>query len=228
MLKRQPHYIREYASMIAMLKKRHGDDVAMQKAVGGDYEEQGRFQADMVMSRAPEGPFSLMDVGCGSGRAAYALRDERRLTYWGLDIMPDLLDYAREKTGRADWKFDRISEIKLPAEDGWADMMLFMSVFTHLKPDEIRAYLREAGRVVKPGGLMICSFLDKANAVQRKTFHPAPLQHFARFIGRDVMLRFLRQDDLEAWATEAGFAVEEVVTDFEKGSQHLLVARRKE
>lgn len=214
--------------MIAMLKKRHGDDEAMQKAVGGSYEKQGRLQAETVLSRAPEGPFTLMDVGCGSGRAAYALRDVERLTYWGLDIMPELLDYAREKTGRADWKFDQISEIKLPAENDWADMMLFMSVFTHLKPAEIQTYLREAGRVVKPGGLMICSFLDKANAVQRKIFHPAPLQRFARFIGWDVMLRFLRQDELEAWAAEAGFVVEEVVTDFEKGSQHLLIARRKD
>lgn len=215
--------------MVASLQKRFGDENAMQRAVGGSYEKEGKVQAELILSNAPDGPFNLMDVGCGSGRAAFALRETERLNYWGLDIMPELLDYARQKTDRPDWRFDPISEIALPKSAGnWADIILFMSVFTHLKPSEIKTYLKEAARVLKPNGLLICSYLDRNNPVHRKQFHPAPLQRFARFIGRDVMLRFLGREELIAMVQETGFDVREVLTYNNTGRQHTLIAQRKD
>ena len=226
MLKRKPHYIREYGALLDLLRRSHSDeDAAMHKAVGGSYEREGERQAEMILARAPAGPFTLLDVGCGSGRAAYALRDVERLTYFGVDIMPDLIDYARKKVARPDWRFETISDIALPAEDGWADMVLIMSVFTHLKPSETQRYLREVARVLKPGGALICSYLDKNNPKHRNQFRPAPLQRIARMLGRDVMLSFVTREDIARWTGGAGLSVEDVI-EYENGRQHTLVARK--
>ena len=226
MLTRKPHYIREYGAMLELLRRRHGDeDAAMQKAVGGSYQKEGKRQSELILARAPEGPFTLLDVGGGSGRAAYALREVERLTYFGVDIMPDLVDYARTKAARPDWRFEVISDIGLPAEDEWADMMLIMSVFTHLKPSETQRYLGEVARVLKPGGVLICSYLDKNNPKHKSQFRPAPLQFLARMLGRDVMLSFVTRAELSQWAEDAGLKVEEVI-EYENGRQHTLVARK--
>jgi 2-polyprenyl-3-methyl-5-hydroxy-6-metoxy-1,4-benzoquinol methylase len=36
---------------------------------------------------------SFVDVGCGSGRLAYALRD-MKISYLGTDVVPELVAYA--------------------------------------------------------------------------------------------------------------------------------------
>ena len=226
MLKRKPHYIREYSALLDLLRRSSEDeDAAMHRAVGGAYEKEGARQAEMILARAPEGPFALLDIGCGSGRAAYALREVERLSYFGVDIMPDLIDYARKKAARPDWRFEVISDIALPAEDEWADMALIMSVFTHLKPAETQRYLREVARVLKPGGVLICSYLDKNNPKHKSQFRPAPLQRIARMLGRDVMLSFVSREELTRWTEDAGLRVEEVI-EYENGRQHTLVARK--
>ncbi|MEM9494755.1 MAG: class I SAM-dependent methyltransferase [Pseudomonadota bacterium] len=223
-----PHYLREYRTLLRTLRRRHGDDeeAALHSAVGGDYEAEGRVQADLVLTAAPAGDFSLLDVGCGSGRAAYALSKEERVNYWGVDILPDLLDYAREKCARSDWRFDAITDIALPASDAWADVILFMSVFTHLKDSEIKRYLAEAARVTKPGGVIIASYLDRDNRAHRDLFQPAPLQRLARFLGRDVMLSFTTATEFGDNLDAAGFSVEKTIT-YDTPRQHTMVARRR-
>lgn len=222
-----PHYLREYRRLLGTLRKKHGDEeTALRAAVGGDYEKQGSFQRDLVLKNAPDGAFTLIDVGCGSGRAAFALRDEERLTYHGVDILPDLLAYAREQCDRDDWTFQQISEIGIPFADQSADMTLFMSVFTHLTPDEIGSYLAESARVLKPGGVMICSYLDRDFEAHRKAYRPAPLQRIGRWLGRDVMLSFTTKAELTGWVEAAGFTVENVATFGSSPGQHTMAARR--
>jgi len=224
---RAPHYIREYNRLLKTLKKRCPGEEALHRAVGGSFEDQGARQAELVLSLAPDGPFTLMDVGCGSGRAAAALSGVERVTYWGVDIMPELLEHAKKVANRPDWRFEPVYDIALPAEDNWADMTLVMSVFTHLKNGEIKKYLGEMARVVKPGGVLICSYLDRANAAHRAVTRPAPLQRLGRMLGRDVMVSFTTRQDLSAWLAEAGFAIEQSIQKSALG-QHILVGRRQE
>lgn len=223
---RAPHYIREYKRLLETLKKRHPGDEAMHRAVGGAFEDQGAKQAELVLSLSPEGPFTLMDVGCGSGRAASALRDVERLSYWGVDIMPELLAHAKKVANRPDWRFEPVTDIALPADDNWADMALVMSVFTHLKNAEIKTYLEELARVIKPGGVLICSYLDRNHAPHRKVSRPMPLQRLGRLLGRDVMVSFTTRDELSAWVEDAGFAIEQSIQKSELG-QHILIGRRQ-
>src|SRR6478609_2562996 len=50
---------------------------------------------------------------------------------------------------------------RFPADDGDVDLIYAASLFTHLYPDDARAYMREMHRVLKPGGLAMVSFHDR-------------------------------------------------------------------
>lgn len=222
-----PHYLREYRRLLRYLTKTADRDEAMALAVGGNYEKQGKLQAELVLGEAPPGPFNLLDVGCGSGRLAFALRGESRIAYHGVDILPELLNYAREKTVREDWRFEPISEISLPVGDDWANIAVFMSVFTHLTESEINTYLAEAHRVLKPGGKIIASYLDRDFAPHRKLFRPAPLQWIGRALGRDVMLSFTTPAKFTSQLEGAGFSLDRNIT-YDTARQHVMIAHKRD
>jgi SAM-dependent methyltransferase len=93
----------------------------------------------------------VLDVGCGTGRAAAALAD-RGSRVWGVEPEPEMAALARE----------RLSTVKvapaerLPFKDGWFDRVLMWLVI-HLV-DRPQAFA-EAARVLAPDGrLAIATF----------------------------------------------------------------------
>ncbi len=220
----QPHYIREYQRLLRNLRKTSASETeALERAVGGYYKAAGKAQAAIISDLAPDGPFHVIDVGCGSGRLAAALRDDERVAYSGFDILPDLVAHAKKVCDRSDWRFETISSLVLPVDDATGDMIVFMSVFTHLKPDEIKTYLGEAARVLKPGGHIVASYFDAGDPKHAKLFPPKPVQYLARILGRDVLRVRQPREELEAWMQEAGFSVERAITESPLG-QHVLIA----
>ena len=108
----------------------------------------------------------LIDVGCGSGRVAFAFaRSDFRdtLRYLGVDIVPEMLAFAAEKCRHPLWRFALVTEPRIPEGDGKADMVCFFSVFTHLLQEESYLYLEEARRVLRPGDRIVASYLDIAD-----------------------------------------------------------------
>jgi ubiquinone/menaquinone biosynthesis C-methylase UbiE len=219
-----PHYIREYRRLVRGLLKRSATEAeAMELAVGGYFEKVGKAQAGLVKELYPRGPFRLIDVGCGSGRLANALRDEERIAYAGYDVVPDLVAYAQKICARPDWRFETIDALALPEENDSADLIMFMSVFTHLKPDEIRTYIAESFRVLKPGGRLVASYIDPEATAHSAYRLPALKQFLTRAAGRNVMLRRTPQATLSGWMESAGFAIERAITGDRVG-QHVLIA----
>jgi ubiquinone/menaquinone biosynthesis C-methylase UbiE len=218
-----PHYVREYRHLVRFLQRRDADEAsAFERAVGGNHRQQGAAQAELVLGFAPDGPFNLLDVGCGSGRLSYALREEKRVSYLGVDVVPELIDYAQRISERPDWRFETIASLNLPCPDAWADMIVFMSVLTHLKPAECRDYIAEAARTLKPGGLVIASYLDRNHAYHRRNFRPAWRQRLARFLRREVMISFTTPEEMTGWFENAGLSVRQTITESPVG-QHIMV-----
>lgn len=222
----EPHYIREYRRLVRGLLKRSASEAeAMERAVGGFYARVGEAQAEIVTDLYPEGAFRLIDVGCGSGRLAHALRTEDRVLYSGYDVVPDLVAYAQKVCARPDWRFETIRALALPEDDDSADVIVFMSVFTHLKPGEIRTYIAEAFRVLKPGGRMLASYIDPGEASHSKFRLPALKQFLTRAAGRNVMLTRTPRATLAGWMENAGFTIERAITETGFG-QHVLTAAK--
>lgn len=91
----------------------------------------------------------LLDIGCGSG---YAARMAATLgaTVTGIDITPGLIEIARERVPEGDFIVADMDE--LPLGDACFDAAVAFNAFQFA--DDPAQAVREAARVVTPGGLV--------------------------------------------------------------------------
>jgi SAM-dependent methyltransferase len=98
---------------------------------------------------------TVIDVGCGTGRAVPALREAvgpygRVLA---MDLTPEMLEQARPKCAPARAALARADARMLPLADGAADAVFAAGLVMHL-PDPADG-LRELARVTRPGGRLV-------------------------------------------------------------------------
>jgi ubiquinone/menaquinone biosynthesis C-methylase UbiE len=203
-------------------------EVAMAQAVGGNYYEAGALERGILESLGLQGANYVIDIGAGSGRLATALSDLPNLRYLGTDVVPELLDFARKKCGRADWTFKQIETLQIPEADGVADFVVFFSVLTHLTEAEGYRYLQEAKRVVKKSGTIVVSYLDPEieSQARQSSFRIETLrvhlmqvwqtwrdykwwsQRLKRMLGRGKTLTsLLNKQVLNRWAKELNLSI---------------------
>ncbi len=202
----RPDYTRTYQDHLDALIRTHGRERAMELVVGDYYHEIGALEKAALIQLGLAPTHTLIDIGTGSGRLPYQLRDYLSGHFLGTDVLAELLDHAREKCGRPDWTFTAVTGPEIPAPDATADFVTFFSVFTHLLDEDIYRYLREARRVLKPSGFVVASFLDLENSVhwalfERTVAHHAPGQ---------VLDRFITASTLQCFAHGLGFFSEAI------------------
>ncbi len=156
------HFVQDYEKLVADLVATRPIDEAMAVAVGGDFESVGRIELAAVRHAGLRDGMAIIDLGCGSGRLAWALGQTMRVDYLGIDIVQALLDYARGKSPPS-YRFMLNRALRIPAPDASADMVAAFSVFTHLLHAESYLYLEDIRRVLRPGGVCVFSFLEFAD-----------------------------------------------------------------
>lgn len=199
----KPYFVRDYERLVRRLKWKYSTDEAMSRAVGGGgYEQMGQIEAAIVGHAGLRDGHALLDLGCGSGRLAAALGQCRSIDYCGIDVVKALLKYARTKSP-AHYRFILNHSLSLPLPDASCDMATAFSVFTHLLHHDSYIYLDEFHRVVRPGGVVVFSFLE----------FPEP-GHWAQFEAtveaqRSTTLRhlnqFLERSQIELWSSKLGY-----------------------
>jgi ubiquinone/menaquinone biosynthesis C-methylase UbiE len=103
---------------------------------------------------------AVVELGCGTGRFAAALLAgylPADASYVGVDLSPRMVALASDRLGP--WRHRAAvtlvdSGATLPAADGAVDRFVANYVFDLLGPEETRAALAEARRVLAPGGLL--------------------------------------------------------------------------
>jgi SAM-dependent methyltransferase len=104
-----------------------------------------------VLAHAAVGPGTRhLDVGCGAGMAA-ALSASLGATVSGLDAAEAMLEVARERTPRGDFRRGDLEA--LPFADDSFDLVTGFNAF-QFAGNAVQS-LREARRVARPGGLVI-------------------------------------------------------------------------
>ena len=190
-----------------LLSTYHSLDEAARLAVGGDFDAIGSVLRNAVVYHGLRPDDYLIDIGCGSGRLAKPLAGYLKGRYLGIDVVPELVDYARNIADRPDWRFKIADGLTIPEKDQTADMVCFFSVLTHLLHEESFVYLREAKRVLKPGGKIILSFLDFRVDGHWPIFE-TNLGDVG--IGSKPMNVFISVDTLQAWARHLDLEVETI------------------
>jgi SAM-dependent methyltransferase len=90
----------------------------------------------------------VLEVGCGTGNYISAIRAATDSICWGIDPSFQMLSKAREKCDGVQYQIGRGEEIEFP--DNSFDVVFSVDVIHHIK-DRL-SYIREAYRVLKPGG----------------------------------------------------------------------------
>jgi ubiquinone/menaquinone biosynthesis C-methylase UbiE len=201
-----PDYALSYRTLFARLVAAHGRDAAMAWVVGGEYDQIGILESSALISLGLRPPHSLIDVGCGSGRLPFHLRNYLTGPFVGTDILEEALDYARDKCGRPDWSFVQNQEPTIPAADSSADFVSFFSVFTHLLDEDVYRFLVEAQRVAKPGGRIVFSFLD----FECESHWPVFESTVADRDPARVINKFISKGAIRRWCRALGLAEESI------------------
>ena len=119
---------------------------------------------------------SVLDIGCGVGLIAIPILNY--LTsgkYEGLDIIKESVNWCSKNIKptftNANFTHSNIfntsynpkgnfkaEEYKFPYDSESFDFILLKSVFTHMRPKEVKRYISEISRILKSGGKCVCTY----------------------------------------------------------------------
>jgi SAM-dependent methyltransferase len=120
---------------------------------------------------------NVLEIGCGLGRTAFPLRYALigGGTYDGFEIAAEKVQFLRRtfEPSYPNFRFHRADVYNtyynasgsiapdryvFPYDDASFDVVYAASVFTHMLPDGVAAYLRQSARVLRPTGRCVFSF----------------------------------------------------------------------
>jgi ubiquinone/menaquinone biosynthesis C-methylase UbiE len=176
--------------------------------------EQGEYSAgawpaqirDRVLGLCRKRTGNLLDLGCGEGFFISALLGEGvNITIYGLDNFEKNIIRARERLEDKRTNLLLGDAAQTPFKDGFFDTVVCNNFFIMLNSNDIaRQILREAARIIKPGGKIIFEIRNALNPLIRIKYK------LARFYDETVKnhpLKTYRPQDIELWLKESGFRV---------------------
>jgi SAM-dependent methyltransferase len=175
--------------------------------MGRNVDDIGWTMANYVRLKFPDfRPQNVLDCGCTVGHNTVPWKltfPDAQVT--GIDVSAALLRYAAARADgfNAAVDYRQMNATHLDFPDNHFDVV-FSSMFLHELPlKDIRAYLREAYRVLKPGGLLLNMELPPNSHL------PAYEQFYLdwdSYYNNEPYYKTFRDQDLSALCAEAGFA----------------------
>ncbi len=116
-------------------------------------------QARYTFAARLAGRKRVLDAGCGTGYGTATLACQAR-DVLGIDISAEAIAYARAHFGAENIRFAQASCTAIPAAAETFDVIAAFEIIEHLS--DWRGFLREARRVLAPGGLFLVSTPNKS------------------------------------------------------------------
>jgi SAM-dependent methyltransferase len=175
-----------------------------------------------VLERVPGGS-TVLDIGCGTGELALALRAAKNCRVLGLDMSQRMIDFATRRNSFADVTFLRADALSAVAElAGDSFDMAVMSQLLHEVPaDTQKALLQAVDRVARTILLLDWKAplpLLGPGAIPRMIEGAVGREH------RSNYLAYLATGGLQGAVDRAGLAPRVVeLSDFNRGTGQLIV-----
>ncbi len=156
-----------------------------------------------------------LELGAGGGRISLEflrLENGRAREVVLADPSPAMLEHCRKNLGaRSRVRYAKLTGVDLDQfSDGEFDLVYSHDVFVHFEDIDVFNQLRDAARVLKPGGIFLVSVHDPV--AQFDYFRAVADQHRRSVVGRrgPNRVRFVSQDLVRRAAEAAGFGAVEV------------------
>lgn len=202
----------------------------------------------------------ILDIGCGIGRLARPLTKflSEKGSYEGFDVVEEGITWCKKnyrdypnfsfhyiplRNDLYNLDTDQTADLfRFPYHDHSFDVVVLTSVFTHMQMEEVKNYLIEIGRALKPGGHCFATFfvinketetyLDKSS----NPFFPYRFKHY--FLHdpkvKDANIAY-RYEIIEEMAAEAKLSVDQFHSGWwagkpassRKSFQDVLVLRKQ-
>jgi ubiquinone/menaquinone biosynthesis C-methylase UbiE len=152
----------------------------------GDFLEQGKHHLELLNKYADLNKnHSVLDIGCGIGRAAVALTQylSEDGKYEGFDVVEKGIIWCKKQITKDFPNFNfqyiplnndlyhftdqKAEEFVFPYENNSFDTIFLFSVFTHMQPLEVQNYFNEIQRVLKPNGKCLATFFLYDNQTEQ-------------------------------------------------------------
>jgi 2-polyprenyl-3-methyl-5-hydroxy-6-metoxy-1,4-benzoquinol methylase len=138
----------------------------------------------------------LLDVGCGTGLLDYSIAQRRPdLQIVGIDVDTRAVELAARYNRRPNLTFEPTA---LADVQGKFDCISFVDVMHHTQEDEGRALLRDASRLLSPGGRIFIKDIARSGGWFS--------YYYDRFITRSDVIRLMNPNELLSAVTD-GFRV---------------------
>lgn len=150
-------------------KERLSGNFLMPNWVSTEHHSRFKFTANYTIDKI------VVDCACGNGEGTNIFSEGTKATY-GFDVSEEALVEARQKCTNPHAIFQKASGTKLPLGNNFADVYVSLETIEHIDEDE--DFLQEVSRVLKNGGIFICSTPNRMVTNPGKTLKDKPANVF--------------------------------------------------
>lgn len=134
--------------------------------------------------------YRTLEIGCGPGRIQWTLiKNDMNLEVYGTDFSPSMIRLAKNAVPNAHFTTGNGKNLH-QYEDNFFDLVYSFVVFQHVEEKIFYGYLREAHRVLKPGGFLV--FQIQSSEGMTDYHHPHRHPWLLRRYTRGEIKDFLR------------------------------------
>ena len=138
------------------LEKQSNGDVYLET---GYYETLRIFKILDHFGINPRTIGSIYELGCGTARLLRHFRCIEGVRLVGSDVNPEMIEWCQQNLAEIEFYHNELAPPLTFAEDESFDLILASSVFTHIPLDTQELWLAEMQRILRLGGIFICSVL---------------------------------------------------------------------
>lgn len=178
--------------------------------IASEYAQHRRVHPGVLKTLVTVGNLSdtstVLDVGCGTGNYAIALRSLFRCSCLGIDPSQEMLRIARDRTSDVKWQLGKAEQLEFPGDS--FDLVFSVDVIHHVSGKA--QHFEEAYRVLRRGGL-VCTVTDSEWIIR----HREPLSvYFPESVDAELK-RYPRISDLRTMMTSVSFVhISQSMTEF--------------